>query len=282
MPVTMDQTASLALGATCVLLLGAHRRFGSRNHYARVTQQGASFFLGTNLMDAGYWLLQPVVRACVRSDTTPATVSWLSTVPALGAAILAATGHWGFAAWCLLASALLDVLDGALARATASCSPAGSVLDSVLDRYAEFAFFAGVFIRYRADLAAQLVTLAALCGSFLISYSTAKAEALRITPPRGMMKRSDRLALLVLASALTPLWQLWLPTRSHFDWPMLAALTVIAVLANASAVQRFIALGRAARPAAPRPEAPLRPASRLRPVPTTPAVRVISGRSDKA
>ena len=49
----------------------------------------------------------------------------------------------------------------------------------------------------------------ALFGSLLITYSTAKAEALRITPPRGTMKRSDRITVLVTGAALTPLAQQW-------------------------------------------------------------------------
>lgn len=246
MRLPLDVVASLAMGASCVLLLAAHAR-GGRTRYQRVAQQGGTFFLGLDLMNAGYWALQPVVKQCAQRGITADTLSWISLVPATIAAVTAAAGHWGLAAWALLASALLDVLDGAVARSTGTASPTGAVLDSVLDRYAEAIVFGGIFFYYRNHITAQLVTFAALVGSFLVTYSTAKAEALRLKPPRGAMKRSDRLTVLVLGAALSPLSLHWLePAANHLTWPMLVAITLIAVLGNASAIQRFAALAREA------------------------------------
>jgi CDP-diacylglycerol---glycerol-3-phosphate 3-phosphatidyltransferase len=248
MRLTVDTTASLALGACCVVLLAAHSCAGAPTRYRRVVQQGATFFLGFNLMHAGYWMLQPVVRLFSKYGVSPAVISWISLLPALGASIAAAVGHWGVAAWCLLVSALFDVLDGAVARARGELSPAGAVLDSVLDRYAEFIFFCGLLVYYRSFLAAQLFVVAALFGSFLVTYSTAKAEALQTTPPRGSMKRSDRLTVLILGTALAPLSSQWLEkTPGQFAWPVLAAVALIAIMANASAIRRFTALARAVR-----------------------------------
>lgn len=248
MNLRVDLMASLVLGGFCVAVLIAHRLAGAPNGYRRVAQQGATFFLGLNLMHAGYWMLQPLVRRCARLGISPAAISWFSLLPALAASIAAATGHWGWAAWFLLMSALLDVLDGAVARAREELSPAGAMLDSVLDRYAEFIFFAGLIVHYRDSLPSQLMVLAALLGSFLITYSTAKAEALGLTPPRGSMKRSDRLTVLILGTALAPLSGQWLEApNSRVAWPVLIAVSLIAVLANLSAVFRFRALGRQAR-----------------------------------
>ncbi|MEO7599968.1 MAG: CDP-alcohol phosphatidyltransferase family protein [Opitutus sp.] len=247
MSLPVDLLASLAMGAFCGLLLAAHRIAGAPRGYQRVKQQGSTFFLGPSLMHAGYWMLQPAVRGCTKTSTPPAVISWLSLVPAVASAIAGATGHWGWAAWCLLASALLDVLDGAVARALGEMSPGGAVLDSVLDRYAEFIFFAGAMIYYRYSLAAQLIVLAALLGSFLVTYSTAKAEALQVTPPRGSMKRSDRLAVLIAGTAAAPLSIYWFEASDRvIAWPVLIAMGVIALFANVSAVRRFVALAREA------------------------------------
>lgn len=245
MSLPTDVLASLGLGASCVILLTAHRLAGAPGGYQRVVQQGASFFLGWNLMHAGYWMLQRIVRHCTQIGVPPAAISWLSLVPAMAASMAAATGHWGAVAWCLLVSALLDVLDGAVARAANHTSEAGEVLDSVLDRYAEFIFFAGVFIYYSERLPAQLLVLTALLGSFLVTYSTAKADALGIEPPRGWMKRSDRLTVLILGAALSPLSLHWFEAASPpYAWPMLGGLGIIAVLANFSAIIRFSTLAR--------------------------------------
>ncbi|MEO6002513.1 MAG: CDP-alcohol phosphatidyltransferase family protein [Opitutus sp.] len=247
MTLTFDLAASLFMGVFCVGLLTAHRIAGAPNGYRRVTQQGSTFFLGFNLMHAGYWMLQPAVRRCTRAGLKASVISWFSLVPALAAAVGAGTGHWGSAAWCLLASALLDVLDGAVARARGEESAAGAVIDSVLDRYAEFIFFGGLFIYYQNQLVPQTLVLVALLGSFLVTYSTAKAEAIGVTPPRGWMKRSDRLTVLIVGTALTPLSMQWFEDPpAHHAWPVLAALTVIAVLANISAILRFAALAREA------------------------------------
>lgn len=245
MRLSIDFFASVVMGISCVLLLVVHRSIGPDTRYRRVAQQGATFFLGLNLMQAGYWMLQPLVRRCAKSGVTAAAITWLSLIPALAAAVAAATDHWGLAAWCLLASALLDVLDGAVARAAGETSAAGAVLDSALDRYAEFVFFAGLLVFYRNDLPVQMLVLAALLGSFLITYSTAKAEALHLKPPRGSMKRSDRLTILVLGTALVPFSEPWFESLQRpRAWPVVAALALIAVLANVSAIQRFAALAR--------------------------------------
>ena len=238
-----DFVASLTMGLCYVILVVTYRLAGPRTRFRRVDQQGATFFLGMSLMQAGYWALQPLIRACCRHRVHPSTVTWLSLVPAGAAAGLAATDHWGFAAWSLLVSALFDVLDGAIARETGRMSASGAILDSVLDRYAEFIFFAGVLVFYRADLPAQLITLAALAGSFLVSYSSAWAGAFHVVLPRGATKRSDRLAVLVLGAALAPLSERLLePINARAAWPVLAAVSLLAVLANISAIHRTTAL----------------------------------------
>jgi CDP-diacylglycerol---glycerol-3-phosphate 3-phosphatidyltransferase len=248
MRVPLDLLASLALGIFAAVVLIAHRVAGAPDGFERVARQGSTPFLQLGMMHAGYWLLQPVVKSCARARMAPAFLSWLSLLPAAIAGVAAARGHWGFVAWSLLVSALLDVLDGAVARATGQSSVAGAVLDSVLDRYAETFFFAGALAFYDHHLAAQMIVLAALIGSFLVTYSTAKAEAVRVTPPRGWMKRSDRLSALIIGSGLTPIVQHWTTAAgTSLVSPILITLAIIAVLANVSAVMRFAALGRVAQ-----------------------------------
>ncbi|MEY2880094.1 MAG: hypothetical protein RLZZ15_2474 [Verrucomicrobiota bacterium] len=242
---TADFVAALALGGGCLGGGLAYAIFGRARKFARAEQQGGTVVLGVGVMHAGYWLLQPAVRGCVCAGVAPATLTWASLAPAAAAGVAAAGGRWGFAAWGLFASALLDVLDGAVARATGRATPRGALLDSVLDRYAEFFFFAGVLGFYRGQTAIQLGVLAALFGSLLVTYSTAKAEALALTPPRGWMKRSDRLAVLIAGAGLAPLSQRWWePASAVTGWPVVIAIGLIAVGANVSAAVRFAALGR--------------------------------------
>jgi phosphatidylglycerophosphate synthase len=249
LPTSLDFRAACALIATMVgagAVYGARRLARGPVGYERVQLQGGTVFLAEEIMNGGYWLLQPVVRGCVRAGITPAMLTWLSLVPALGAAAAAASGRWALAAWGLLASSLLDVLDGAVARAEGRATRAGAVLDSALDRYAEFAFFGGLLIHYRAHLGVQLLCFAAAAASVLVTYSTAKAEALHVTPPRGWMRRSDRMACLVIGALLSPLSLRWFESGEDVGawhpWPLIAALGVIAVVGHLSAVLRFRAL----------------------------------------
>lgn len=246
---------TVAAGLLLVLITGTvsvfavRKRAGGMTGFERVRQQGGTWFLGTSLMTAGYWALQPVVQACLRHHVTPAALSWLSVVPAAAAAVAAASGYWGLAAWGLLASSLLDVLDGAVARAGGRASRAGAVLDSTLDRYVELLFFGAVLVFYEGQLGPQLLTFGAASASVLITYSTAKAEALHLTVPRGWMKRSDRLACLIAGAVASPLAARWLePARDTAwrPWPLLAALAAIVVFGHLSAVLRFRALIRQA------------------------------------
>lgn len=241
-------SAFLVLCLGCPFLFWLRCRLYGPLEFERVRRQGGTVFLGTWLMNAAYWMLTPLARFLVSNRVSPAFLSWLSTVPAAVSFFALSQGAWGLAAWSVLISALLDVLDGAVARMGDTASPAGAILDSTLDRYAEFLFFAGLLVHWRAELCLQLLAFAALAGSILVTYSTAKAEALQLTPPRGLMKRSDRLSCLCIGLLLTSLLAAWplgpLSEHVRLDVPLIVAVGLIAVLANYSAVQRFCSLAR--------------------------------------
>src|SRR5206468_10127316 len=83
---------------------------------------------------------------------------------------------------------ILDILDGALARQSGKGTPFGAFLDSTTDRVSE-AFVLGaialVFYRQR-DQVPLAFTFAAVVGSFLVSYTRARAEALGIRGDVGI------------------------------------------------------------------------------------------------
>lgn len=117
-----------------------------------------------------------------------------------------AWGHFLTGAIVLLLGSLCDMLDGAVARETGRSSDFGAFLDSTVDRVAEMFVFAGLlvyFIREGSEFYALLSFLAA-SGSFLVSYTRARAEGLGIPCQVGWMERPERLALLILACILGP------------------------------------------------------------------------------
>jgi phosphatidylglycerophosphate synthase len=231
-----------------------------RARHARTEADGGSVFLSKASMEMGYWLLAPVVEALAALHVTPNMVTFFSLVPALLATVAAALGWFGLA--CVLATlgALCDLVDGVLARRTGVASDAGEVLDAAVDRYVEFLFLAGVAIYYRTHWMMLTLTLAALFGSFMVSYTTAKAEAMGVEPPRGSMRRAERAVYLLVAAGLTPFSRvLFAGTPSHAlrELPMVFALILVALMTNVSVVQRFAAIAAALRARRPPTHTPV-------------------------
>ena len=104
---------------------------------------------------------------------------------------------------------VLDILDGALARAGGKSTPFGAFLDSTTDRISE-GFMLGaialVLTRDGSELGVGL-TMAAIAGSFLVSYTRARAEALGLRGDVGIGSRAERVVVITAGLVLAP----WLP-----------------------------------------------------------------------
>jgi phosphatidylglycerophosphate synthase len=239
--VIISITAFTAVGAGIVLYLIKLKTQGHES-YARVDSQGSSKLVSKSVMEMGYWWFQVPGEMLVKRNVSPDQVSWASLVVGFLAGCLMAFGFFGVAATLLFTSAILDALDGYVARRTEKFSPCGEILDSSLDRYVDFFFFAGLIIFYRDSIAVMLITLFAMLGSFMISYSSAKAQAMNIKPPRGSMKRSDRLVYLIAGGYFASLSINFFENSTNTfpsGIPMVLVLLMIAVLSNISAVQRL-------------------------------------------
>jgi phosphatidylglycerophosphate synthase len=233
-------------GAVWTVLLVAYglrvARFGSFQS-ARVLGVGGTSLVGENIMNATYWAIDPAVRGLARLGITPNGVTWSALGFGLGAGVAAAMGRFGLA--CLLAtiSTICDILDGQIARAIKRDSARGELLDAVVDRYTEFAFIGGFIVFARESVAAMVVALFALLASFMISYASAKAEALNTVLPRGLMRRHERAIFLTLGAGLTPvlgpaIHQLSAALPEYT--PFLCGLALVGAIGNAAAVQRFM------------------------------------------
>src|SRR6185436_1296956 len=99
-----------------------------------------------------------------------------------------------------------------------------------IDRYVDFALIAGIAFFFRYQPAPLVLSLVALVGAFMVSYSTAKADELEVVPPRGSMRRGERCVLLIGAAALAPVTALVGPLG--VEAPLVLAVGVIAVFAN--------------------------------------------------
>jgi len=171
---------------------------------------------------------------------TPNQVSILG----IAFAVLSAVAYWQWklntlllllAPLLMLASGLLDALDGALARLYGEATKFGGFFDSLLDRYADAVILCGIIL---GGLTEVSWGLAALVGSLLVSYVRARAEAAGVKMESvGLAERAERLVLLALASFLSFVW------LDALGWGVL----VLAVLTNLTVIQRVIHFRRASQ-----------------------------------
>lgn len=187
--------------------------------------------------EAGRRSIAPVGRGLASIGITANAVTIAGLLFAGGCGIFLAGGRGPIAALFLAASALCDLLDGAVARARGGGSAFGAALDSTADRYGEALILAGVLIDASARGASDgfvWLWVGALTGSFLTSYVRARAEGLGLRCEVGLMERPERLVLLGALCLLGP--------RSV---PVL--LGVLAVGSHVTFAQRLLLIRRASR-----------------------------------
>jgi CDP-diacylglycerol--glycerol-3-phosphate 3-phosphatidyltransferase len=194
----------LALVLVAAVAYGARVALRGRASSERVEREGKSALVGKGAMELFHWVIEPCGAACERLGVTANAVTWGSLVLAIGAGGALADGHMGVGAVLATVSAAGDALDGAIARRTKTASDAGEVLDAAIDRYGEFAFLAGLAFWFRGSQAMLGLTLLAVLASFMVSYSTAKAEALQLEAPRGSMRRTERAVCTIVGAAFSP------------------------------------------------------------------------------
>ena len=222
--------------------------FRGKAQYERVDRQGGSRVLSKQVMAAAYWNFRPMGRLLATAGISPNLISYTAVFFGLGAGVAFAFGQFGVGALASGIAGMSDALDGMVAHINRKTTVSGAVTDSVLDRYVDFLLLAGLAVFYRSQLLLLIVALLAIVGSFMVSYTTAKAEAIHVMPPRGSMKRTDRVSYLVLGAVLSPFSIQFLPWDSpRLGIPMIACLGLVALWANVSALQRFVAIVKAVK-----------------------------------
>jgi CDP-diacylglycerol--glycerol-3-phosphate 3-phosphatidyltransferase len=101
---------------------------------------------------------------------------------------------------------VLDILDGALARSSGKGTPFGAFLDSTTDRISEGFMLGAIALVFSrdGDQLAVAFTFAAVAGSFLVSYTRARAEALGLKGDVGIGSRAERVVVIVAGLVLGP------------------------------------------------------------------------------
>jgi CDP-diacylglycerol--glycerol-3-phosphate 3-phosphatidyltransferase len=189
----------------------------------------------------------------VRAGASANAITIASIPLAAGAAVAFAEGHWGVGALLGGMSYACDALDGMVARATATASAAGEVLDAVCDRICEALMLGGVAIAWRTSVPLLTLALFAALGAQQVTLASAKAETFptaRARVPRGVMRRAERAVYFIGAAAMAGALQDLLPSvyaHPAAQVPIVLAMGLVGVAGNASALQRFASLARVLR-----------------------------------
>jgi CDP-diacylglycerol--glycerol-3-phosphate 3-phosphatidyltransferase len=209
--------------------------------------------LGVNARPAVAKVVAPIVPGLARAGITPDMVTITGTVGAVASAVfLIGSGHlfWGaFAVWMFV---MLDMLDGALARARGGGTVFGAVLDSVGDRAADAAIFGALawwFSGGGDNRLFVLLSLICLVLGVLTSYIKARAEGVGLSCDVGIVERTERLIIVLVGTGFTGL---------HIPYSLHVALVVLVVGSAVTVVQRMVAVRRGAA-GAPLPSSPPQP-----------------------
>ena len=171
-------------------------------------------------------ILEPIARLVGRTGVSPNVVTMMGVVLNLGVAWVLARGYMRIGGLLVPLVALLDALDGTLARVTGTRSRFGAFLDSTMDRFSEAILYLGLLFFYTRLGAGREILLiyAAIVGSLMVSYTRARAEGLGLDCKVGLLTRFERAVVLVIALVLDQV-------------PI--GLWVLAILANFTAFQRM-------------------------------------------
>lgn len=209
--------------------------------------------------DLAHAALAPLVRVMGGFGLRADHLTVLGLVVSTGAGFAFFDGKFRLGALLLAVAGVCDLLDGELARAAGGESRFGAFLDSTLDRLGEALVLVGIAGFYVRNLFAlvfqpQLVleqiaqqlepatwavlavtAMLALVGSFMVSYTRARAEGLGLECRVGWFERPERLVLLIVAGAL------------QVFWAMSIALLLLTVLSFVTAAQRVLHVHRSTR-----------------------------------
>lgn len=193
-------------------------------------------------------VLSPVADFLIERGVSPNAITTFGTVATIIGGGIYARGHIHAAGWVVGLSAICDLLDGHVARRSGRTSVFGAFYDSTLDRVADGAVLGGLALFFARNgvhhnipdfMSTPMVSvlLLGILGSFLTSYTRARAEGLGIDAHVGILQRPERIFLLSAPQAFLGL---------RFDgWVLMVICIVLTVTAWITVVQRVLFVYRA-------------------------------------
>lgn len=187
--------------------------------------------------------INPLGVRLARAGITPDQITVVGTVGATAAALIFFTQGWWFSGTMLIwGFVMLDVLDGAVARAGGTSSKFGAVLDSTCDRLVDAAVFASIAWFYTRHDQPWMVAGCLLCLVLgqLTSYIRARAEGVGLNATVGIAERAERLIIILVGTGLS---------GEHLRVPYVQAIAVWVLVAASTitVAQRLATVWRQSR-----------------------------------
>jgi len=209
-------------------------------HDREVEARGNSILMGPYLRSYFIWVVRPIWRFILWSGVTANGITAFAALLGFSSCFAIANGHFALGGWAWVFSGILDAFDGRLARARGQVTPAGAIIDSVLDRYVDAAILFGLAWYFR-DSWVLAPTLAALLGVSIVPYVRARGDAAGVAMKEGMMQRPERILYLGGPVALSPLVEaLFFTPTAHPSYRFaVVAIIFLAITSNLTAIGRF-------------------------------------------
>lgn len=182
----------------------------------------------------GRWLHARIVDGLAATGIHPNLLTFFGLLVNVAAAVLFGMAdpehpqrYFRAAAAVIFLAGIFDLTDGPVARQQGRVSPFGAFFDSMIDRYSDMVLYMGLVVYYARIGRFFYVVLAvvAMAGSFMVSYSRARAESLIPTCKVGFMERPERVVLLIIGSVFNR---------------MAPALWAIAVFSTVTVIHRIV------------------------------------------
>ncbi len=194
--------------------------------------------------------INPLGARLARAGVTPDAITIAGTVGATSAALVFFTQGWWFSGTMLIwGFVMLDVVDGAVARAGGMTTKFGAVLDSTGDRLVDAAIFGSIawyFARHDQPWMLAGCMLCLVLGS-LTSYVRARAEGVGLTATVGIAERAERLIIILVGTGLS---------GEHLRVPYVQAIAVWLLVAASTitVAQRLATVWRQSKRSAQGPD----------------------------
>ena len=167
--------------------------------------------LGESIGRAAMRIINAMVRALASAGVSPNILTAIGVSINVACGVLFGLGEFFWAGVVLIVANLFDMLDGNVARQTNNVTKFGGFLDSSLDRLSDMVAFLGIMMFYAGNSPQHSLLNVFLAGvgmmaSVMVSYTTARSEALGVKANVGFLQRPERIVLLIIGALSTWDW----------------------------------------------------------------------------